>query len=161
MHILSPETDNCPSWISRRERMTVENISWSISTKECCRPRRGLNPGPPGLKSDGTSGWATEAGKSLHMQQFSLPMPLSTSFGGIWFSKQPGPEVIKVFSCSTQLSTKFSLLKNMKLAFSYLLAEKMSCSAMFSKKEFAVVSNLRFISRTKFMLSWGEHEKFL
>ena len=31
MHILSPETDNCPSWISRRERMTVENISWSIS----------------------------------------------------------------------------------------------------------------------------------
>ena len=41
MHILSPETDNCP-WISGRERMTVENISWSISTKECCRPRRGL-----------------------------------------------------------------------------------------------------------------------
>ena len=31
MHILLPETDNCPSWISRRERMTIENISWSIS----------------------------------------------------------------------------------------------------------------------------------
>ena len=29
MQILSSETDNCPSWISRRERMTVENISWS------------------------------------------------------------------------------------------------------------------------------------
>ena len=29
MHILSPETDNCPSWISGRERMTVENILWS------------------------------------------------------------------------------------------------------------------------------------
>ena len=42
MHILSPETDNCPSWISRRERMTIENTSWSISTKECCRPRRVL-----------------------------------------------------------------------------------------------------------------------
>ena len=41
VHILLPETDNCPSWISRRERMTVENISRSISTKECCRPRRG------------------------------------------------------------------------------------------------------------------------
>ena len=27
MHILSPETDNCPSWISGRERMIVENIS--------------------------------------------------------------------------------------------------------------------------------------
>ena len=60
MHILSPETDNCPSWISGRERMTVENISWSISTKECCRPRRGLNPRPPGLQSDGASNWATE-----------------------------------------------------------------------------------------------------
>ena len=65
MHILSPETDNCPSWISGRERMTVENISWSISTKECCRPRRGLNPRPPGLQSDGASNWAPEAGTSL------------------------------------------------------------------------------------------------
>ena len=34
-----------------------------------------------------------------------------------------------------------------------------NCSAMFSKKEFAVVSNLRFISKTNFMLSWVEHEK--
>ena len=42
--------------------MTIENISWSISTKECCWPRRGLNPRPPGLQSDGTSKWATEAG---------------------------------------------------------------------------------------------------
>ena len=39
MHILSPGTDNWPSWISGRGRMAVENISWSISTKECCRPR--------------------------------------------------------------------------------------------------------------------------
>ena len=62
VHILLPETDNYPSWISRRERMTVENISWSTSTKECCRPRRGLNPRPPGLQSDGASNWATEAG---------------------------------------------------------------------------------------------------
>ena len=62
MHILSPETDNCPSWISGRGGMTVENISWSISTKECCRPRRGSNPRPPGLQSDGASNWATEAG---------------------------------------------------------------------------------------------------
>ena len=27
VHILSPETDNCPSLISGRERMTLENIS--------------------------------------------------------------------------------------------------------------------------------------
>ena len=47
------------------------------------------------------------------------------------------------------------------LAFSYLLAEKFSCSAMFSNKEFALnfVSNLRFINKTKFMLSCVEHEK--
>ena len=62
MHILSPETDDCPSWISGRGRMTVENISWSISTKECCRPWLGLNPQPPGLQSDGASNWATKAG---------------------------------------------------------------------------------------------------
>ena len=48
--------------------MTVENISWSISTKECCRPRRGLNPRPPGLQSDDASNWATEAGY-LQMRQ--------------------------------------------------------------------------------------------
>ena len=69
MHILSPETDNCPSWISGRERMTVENISWSISTKECCRPRRGLNPRPPGLQSDGASNWATEAGENKEEEE--------------------------------------------------------------------------------------------
>ena len=61
VHILSPETDNCPSWISGRERMTVENISWSNSTKECSRPRRGLNPWPPGLQSDGAFNWGTKA----------------------------------------------------------------------------------------------------
>ena len=65
VHILLPETDNCPSWISGRERMTVENISWSISTKECCQPRRGLNPRPPGPQSDGASKWATEASIKL------------------------------------------------------------------------------------------------
>ena len=70
VHILSPETDNCPSWISGRERMTVENISWSISTKECCRPRRGSNPRPPGLQSDGASNWATEAGYINQIEPF-------------------------------------------------------------------------------------------
>ena len=35
----------------------------------------------------------------------------------------------------------------------YLLAEKISCSAMFIKKELAIVSNLRFISMKNFMLS--------
>ena len=73
MHVLSPETDNCPSWISGRERMTVENISWSISTKECCRPRRGLNPRPPRLQSDGASNWATEAGYRYERKMIIAP----------------------------------------------------------------------------------------
>ena len=47
------------------------------------------------------------------------------------------------FSCSTQLSMNFSLLI-------ILLAEKCSCSTM---KKIAIVSNLRFISRTNFMLN--------
>ena len=29
VHILLQEIDNCPSWISGRERMTIENILWS------------------------------------------------------------------------------------------------------------------------------------
>ena len=74
VHILSPETDKCPSWISGRERMTVENISWSISTKECCRPRRGLNPRPPGLQSDG----ASEPPRPAHIS--STVPPRITSF---------------------------------------------------------------------------------
>ena len=32
-----------------------------------------------------------------------------------YISVMPGPEVIKLFSCSTQLSMKFSLLINMKM----------------------------------------------
>ena len=47
MCILSPETGNCPSWISRKERMAVEHISWSISTKECCQIQQGSDPQPP------------------------------------------------------------------------------------------------------------------
>ena len=45
VHILSSETDNCPSWISRGEKMTIENISWSI--RECYLAWRGSNPQPP------------------------------------------------------------------------------------------------------------------
>ena len=55
-----------------------------------------------------------------------------------------------------KMPTKVGIFK--KLAFSYLLAENVSCSVMFSKKEFAIVNQLRFISRTNFMLSWVEHE---
>ena len=37
------KTDSCPSWISGRERMIVENISWSISRKNVAGPGRDPN----------------------------------------------------------------------------------------------------------------------
>ena len=61
VHILSPETDNCPSWISGKERMTLENISWSISTKEWCRPG-GVEPATSWSPVGRASNWATEVG---------------------------------------------------------------------------------------------------
>ena len=48
-------------------------------------------------------------------------------------SECPGPEVLKLFSCSTQLSMKFSLLINMKMP---------------------IVGIFIFISRENFMLSY-------
>ena len=51
VHILSPVTDNCPSWISGRERMAVEIISWPFFTKECCRAWRS-NMQPSAYQAD-------------------------------------------------------------------------------------------------------------
>ena len=68
----------------------------------------------------------------------------------MFYSSRSGPKVIKLFSCSAQVSMNFFLLIN---AFAYLLAEKISCYPIFTKKEFAIVSNLRLISRTHALLS--------
>ena len=47
VHILSPVTDNCPPWISGRERLAVEITSWPNSLKECCASDRATMPGLP------------------------------------------------------------------------------------------------------------------
>ena len=52
VHILLPETDNCPSWISGRERMTSENISWSNLHERILLKRRESNLQPPDHQSD-------------------------------------------------------------------------------------------------------------
>ena len=63
-----------------------------------------------------------------------------------------GPEVIKSFFVlnlakhENVSADKYEIPQY--LAFSYSSAEKFSCSVMLSKKEFAIVCNLRFISRT-------------
>ena len=45
MHILSPVTDNCSSWISGRGRMAVEMFSWPSLHERMCRTW-GSNSGP-------------------------------------------------------------------------------------------------------------------
>ena len=90
---------------------------------------------------------------------------------------QPGRAVIKLFSCSTQLSMKFSLLIKMKMPtivgififisrencwhFRIHLQRKFHAQPCLARKKKTIVStgNLRFISSTNFMLSWAEHEK--
>ena len=74
-----------------------------------------------------------------------------------------GPEVINVFSCSTQLSMKFHLVIKIKKhqQLNYFHAQlSWACSAELGMKE--VLKNgciLRFISKINFVLSWVEHEK--
>ena len=63
MYILSPEIDICPSSVSRRERITIENISWTISMKEYCWPGWGPTHklwSPVRCASN----WATKAGST-------------------------------------------------------------------------------------------------
>ena len=61
----------------------------------------------------------------------------------------PGPKVIKLFSCSTQLSMKISLLINMKMptkvGIFILIAENFLRSAIFSKDKFAIINNMGII----------------
>ena len=64
---------------------------------------------------------------------------------------QPGPEVIKLFSCSTQLSMIFSLLLNMKMPtmvgiFIFISRENIMLSYVQQERICNFVSNLRFVS---------------
>ena len=80
----------------------------------------------------------------------------------------PGPEVIKLLSCVSQLSIKFVLLTDLKLlttANSFLLniAEHDFFFFFFflltDMKMPTIVGIFRFVSREMFMLSWAEPEK--
>ena len=79
---------------------------------------------------------------------------------------QTGPKVYKTFfmlnSAKHEIfsANKFENANNSTIVGIFIfIAEKFSCSAMFSKKEFAIFSYLIFISMKNFMLSWVEHEK--
>ena len=71
-------------------------------------------------------------------------------FCSLVFAKS-GPEVIKLFSCSTQMSMKFSLLINMKMPtkvgiFIFIGRDNFMLSYILQEK-IVVVINLRFICR--------------
>ena len=87
-HSLSPETDNSPSWIRVRERMTVANIIWSISMEKCCRTRRGSNPRIPNHQSD-ASDWATEADRTTEYKRQQATTPLRRCKWDIWTLSRP------------------------------------------------------------------------
>ena len=57
------------------------------------------------------------------------------------------------FSVNKYENANFNMKMPTKVGIFILIAEKFPCSAIFSKKEFRIVSNLRFIKRTNFMLS--------
>ena len=66
---------------------------------------------------------------------------------------QPGPEVIKLFSCSTQLSTKFQLLINTKIPFLALRLSNVVFIMLINVKMPTIVGILTLTSRKNFMLS--------
>ena len=70
-------------------------------------------------------------------------------------SKGPGPDVIKLFSCSNQLSMKFSLLINMKMP-TIVLAKKNIQLLVISD---LLVGKIDHGYKFFFMLNSAEHEK--
>ena len=68
-----------------------------------------------------------------------LPLEMQSYTSGMYFNEQPGSEVIKFFSCSTQLSIKFFLLINVKMP--------------------TIVGILTFMSRKNSILGLSEPEK--
>ena len=80
-----------------------------------------------------------------------------------WVSST-GSEVIKLFSCSTQLSMKFSLLINMKMPtivgiFIFISREIFKFSLLINMKMPTLVGIFIFISREIFMPSYVKHER--
>ena len=100
--------------------MTVESISWSISTKECCRPRRGLNPRPTGLQSDGASNWATEAGVRVMLACFFSSCNQREDLYATF--------ILSVYYCNKQNTLKFQELINNEIA--GILPYRTRCSSV-------------------------------
>ena len=90
-------------------------------------------------------------------------VPSADNLWGLVKSSGPGPEVIKLFSCSTQLSAKFQLLIKLKyLQMKKFLALSFSDAVfimLINVKMPTIVGILTFMCRINFVLSWVEHGK--
>ena len=72
---------------------------------------------------------------------------------------QSGPGVIKLFPCSTQLSTKFILLINVKMPTFISMINTTSAERLYKQETSSFVGIVVFMSSWNFVLSWVEHEK--
>ena len=82
---------------------------------------------------------------------------------GLFWKRNPGPEVIKLFSCSTQLSTKFQLFIKTKIQMKKLLALSLSDVVfimLVNVKMPTIFGILTFMSRINFMLPLVKHGNF-
>ena len=74
-----------------------------------------------------------------------------------------GPEVIKLFPCSTQLSTKFILLINVKMptivGILTFISMINTTSERLKVRYFFICRYFSFMSSWNFVLGWVEHEK--
>ena len=81
----------------------------------------------------------------------------------IWTQIRPGLEVIKLFSCSTQLSTKFILLISVKMpTIVGILTYISMINTTYERLKainFFVCWYFSFYEQLKFVLSWVEREK--
>ena len=141
--------------------MTAENISWSLSTKECCPPRRGLNPRPPGLQSDGASNWATEASERDKSQETHKGRRVQSDiqrheFEQKLFSQQLWLIVLLIFIKTTLYSKSTFPLKHFKCNINIVYtaqteSSKTKISLFWNEKKILLV--LSFISWYK----WSSH----
>ena len=81
-----------------------------------------------------------------------------------WFSLlRSGPEVIKLFVCSTQMSTEFQLLIKLKYRqikkFHALNLSDVVFIMLVNVKMPTIVGILTFMSRINLLISWVEHKK--
>ena len=79
------------------------------------------------------------------------------------YSDRPGPEVIKLFWCSTQLSMKFILLINVKMptivGILTFISMMKTTPERLKARTFFICRCLVFMSTWNFVVSWVEHEK--